>query len=229
MWCFWAPKGGAGCSVVAAATAVVCGRASPTLLLDLQGDQAELLGVPADRAGLFDWLVAADPPPDSLARLEVEVAPGLHLLPWGTGRSTPVGGHATAGDRAQPDRVEALARHLAGERRTVVVDVGFRPASGDDLKWRAQQRLLAMASRSTMVIRPCRLSLAAARRRGHPDDIVVVDGPGRSARIPAVEEAAGAPVAAGIRWDRRIGRAVDRGPLTGVLPRRLEALAEAIR
>ena len=49
------PKGGTGTSVVAASLAIVSSSSTPTLLVDLAGDQAAILGLPQPPIGLSDW------------------------------------------------------------------------------------------------------------------------------------------------------------------------------
>ena len=87
MLCFFSAKGGSGCSVSAAAAALVAARNGPTLLVDLAGDQPGILGVDATGEGLGAWYSAEAPPPDALSRLEIEVSTNLSLLPLGVRRA----------------------------------------------------------------------------------------------------------------------------------------------
>ena len=77
----WSAKGGSGTSVIAAALALRSadfGR--ETLLVDLDGDQPDVLGVTSEGPGATDWLAAGDDVPvDALAGLEVPVT--SHLMP----------------------------------------------------------------------------------------------------------------------------------------------------
>ena len=73
------PKGGVGTSVVAAALALRHAQAGhPTVLVDLAGDQPDLLGVaPSSSLGIGDWAERGDDVPvEALTALEVEVVPG---------------------------------------------------------------------------------------------------------------------------------------------------------
>ena len=81
------PKGGVGTSVVAAALALRHAHAGhPTVLVDLAGDQPDLLGVaPSSSLGIGDWAAGGDDVPvEALTALEVEVGGGLSLLPRGS-------------------------------------------------------------------------------------------------------------------------------------------------
>ena len=73
------PKGGVGTSVVAAALALRHAHAGhPTVLVDLAGDQPDLLGVaPSSSLGIGDWAAGGDDVPvEALTALEVEVGRG---------------------------------------------------------------------------------------------------------------------------------------------------------
>jgi MinD-like ATPase involved in chromosome partitioning or flagellar assembly len=50
------PKGGSGTSVAAASLAIVSSSTTRTLLVDLAGDQAAILGLPEPPVGLSDWV-----------------------------------------------------------------------------------------------------------------------------------------------------------------------------
>ena len=83
----WSPKGGSGTSVFAAACALVLARHGGVRLVDLAGDQPAIFGLGADPdTGVADWLAAGpEAPTDALDRLAVEAAPGVALVPRGTG------------------------------------------------------------------------------------------------------------------------------------------------
>lgn len=222
MWCFWSAKGGVGCTVVAVTTALGLARAAPTLLVDLGDDALAMLGRPAIDVGLAQWLAADAPPPDALSRLEVEVAPGLSLLAWGAEPTDSA--EVVGGSHPRPERAEILARLTDFEDRRVVVDLGVL-AADDGRRAHVGRHLLALASRSTLVTRACRLSLRAAERWSPPDDVVLVSRQGRSVRSAEVEAAIGAPVVSELRWDPSIGRAVDAGRVAERPPRSLRRLA----
>ncbi len=90
MLCFYSAKGGAGCSVTAAAVSLLLSKRQPTLLVDLAGDLPEILGLGPDHAvdGLGSWVAADEPAPDSLRWLEQPIAAQLTLLGSGGGAVT---------------------------------------------------------------------------------------------------------------------------------------------
>jgi MinD-like ATPase involved in chromosome partitioning or flagellar assembly len=205
----WSPKGGAGTTVVSAALGLVLAASQgPSLLVDLAGDVPAALGLPEPTGpGVADWLAAGpDVPDDALARLEVEAAPGLVLLPLG----------AAEPDAGEPGRAQALASALAADRRPVVADCG-RAGSGPGLA------LAAGASVSLLVLRPCYLALRRALAAPiRPSGVVLVGEEGRSLTRRDVEEVLGVPVRAEVAHDPAVARAVDAGLLTARVPRALE-------
>lgn len=224
MLCFWAAKGGSGCSSVSAAVAIMAAQARSTLLVDLAGDLPALLALEDERPGVTDWLGADRPPPDALSRLEVDIGEGLSLLPFGrrTGGSAsdPLGSGVSSTSEAF-DRVSILARLLADDDRAVVVDLGCHPRLFD--------RLVDLASISLLVTRPCFLALRRAENLRRPDGVVVILEPGRSLRPGDVAEALAAPIEATMRLDSSVARAIDAGTLLRRLPRslaRLQVLAD---
>ena len=203
----WSVKGGVGTSVVAASFALLLARRVPSgaVLADIAGDAPAVLGMPEpDTPGLAAWLAAGDDvPADGLARLEVAAAPGLSLLPRGSGPLA-------------SDRATVLASLLDRGPRPVVVDCG-----------RAERVAVAIvggAQRSVLVIRPCYLALRRAMASPlRPSEVVVVREPGRSLSRHDIESALGAPVRAEIEADPAVARAVDAGLLMARrLPRSLE-------
>ncbi len=217
LWCMWAAKGGSGCSVMAAAAAVLTARVGPTLIVDLAGgDQATILGVEPRGRGLRHWLGHPNPPPDSLARLEVPVIDGLQLLPC-------QGARRPADEPVPVDRVALLAGLLADDVRTVIVDLGVlseRDQADERSPGRSVAPFLAAADRSTVVTRLCYLGLSLALERPVPDDVIVVSEPDRALRPADVGAALRAPTTT-VRWDPAVARAVDTGLLTRRLPRAL--------
>ena len=111
----WSVKGGSGTTVVAAGLALVLARSVPAeppvpgptaapvplahdsrgapgvLLVDLAGDLPAVLGLPEpERPGVAEWLASdADVPDDAFGLLEVDAAPGLRLVPRGSGELPP--------------------------------------------------------------------------------------------------------------------------------------------
>lgn len=209
MLCFFASKGGVGCSVTAAATSLLSSAQHDTLLVDVSGDQCDLLAVPDDQPGLREWLTAPSALPDTLARLEMRVSDRLSLLPGGDG--------ARVG-RVEPDRLTMLAALLAEDGRRVVVDVGRTTGDG------SAETLLGLADRTVLVVRPCYLALRAATEASPPDDVVLIDEPGRALRPDDVAAALDTGSLLVIPHDLGVARRVDAGLLASRLPRSLRPL-----
>jgi len=208
----WSVKGGVGTTVVASALALQRSRtdAPGVVLADLAGDAPAVLGLPEPSTpGLAGWLAAGvDVPVDALARIEVDVAPGLQLLPRGDGPLTAA-------------RADVLAAVLDASPRTAVADCG----RADDP---AAMAVIARAQHSVLVIRPCYLGLRRARQHPlRPTGIVVVNEPGRVLSSSDVEATLEAPVVAVVEIDPHVARLVDAGLLSGRLPRSLQPLLAA--
>lgn len=207
----WSAKGGAGTTVVAASLALLEAGGEPggALLADLAGDVPAALGVPEPESpGIAGWLRAGDEvPADALARLELEVAPGLGLLPRGTGELT-------------VERSGVLAALFERNARCVVADCGTLRAPPTVS---AATAIAHAASRSWLVMRPCYLSLRHATAAPiHPTAAVIVRQPGRSLGRSDVERVLGVPVVAQVEDDPAVARAVDAGLLSGRVPRSIE-------
>ena len=211
----WSAKGGSGCSVVAAAVALLAGDDRPVLLVDLGGDLGPMLGVEPGGPGLAEWLAADAPPPDALARLECRVADQLSLLPAGSVPPASVWAALSAGaDTAE--RAALLARVLGADERMVVADVGV-PAP-------LTRPLCDEAAWSLLVTRPCFLALRRRVPVPRPDGVVMVTEPGRALDRADVADSVGAPVVASVAWDPSVARAVDAGTLARRVPRSLRPL-----
>lgn len=207
---YWAAKGGAGATVLAAAHALVAAAHRATIVVDLDGDLPATLGVEAGgRPGVADWLRAgADVPADALDRLLVPVAEDLSLLPRGEGP-------------LDAGRAGVLGRLLAGTPREVVVDAGTRPGC-------AAQAVVREADRSVLVTRPCYLALR--RLSGMelaPTEVALVREGARVLGAGDVTDAVGVPVRTTVPHDPSIARAVDAGLLAARLPRGLARAAAA--
>lgn len=202
---FYAAKGGVGTSVVAAATALLAAERQPTLLVDLTGDHAMIFGSSRPDATLSDWFRVEAPHPDSLTRLECEVSADLALVAV-----------SRPGCLPRPERLRTLAKMLAAERRTVVIDLGRLAQVGVSL--------VQAADRSYLVTRPCYLALRAAMAGLTPDGIVLVSEKGRSLGRADVSAALGAPVVTELCTDPAVARAIDSGLLASRLPRSLRPL-----
>jgi hypothetical protein len=209
---YWAAKGGAGATVLAAAHAVVASSRRAPVAVDLDGDLARALGIhpPAD-AGVAEWLCAgADVPADALDRLLVAAGDDLWLLPRGTGP-------------LQPDRAGVLGRLLAESPRDVVVDAGTRPGP-------AARAVVREADRSVLVTRACYLAM----QRLHevdlaPTEVALVREQERALGPTDVAAVAGVPVRTHVAVDPGIARAVDAGLLSARLPRKLARAVAGVR
>jgi MinD superfamily P-loop ATPase len=208
----WSAKGGVGTTVVAVSYALLRARrdARGVVLADLAGDAPAVLGLPEPSSpGLAGWLSAgARVPADALARIEIEAAPGLALLPRGPG-------HLHSG------RADVLAALLDRSPRASVVDCGRAGGA-------AVAAVVGRAQQSLLVTRPCYIALRRAMHAPlRPTGIVVVNEPGRVLSSTDVEGVVGAPVVAEVEIDPAVARLVDAGLLSGRLPRSLSALRDA--
>lgn len=196
----YAAKGGSGTSVVAAAIALSGGDES--ILIDVAGDAADVLGVVATAApGLADWF-PSEVDASALDDLAVPATSRLGLIPAGGGPVT--------GDGA---RWSELADWCARRPGLAVVDAG----TGDPAP-----ELCGEATAVLLVIRPCYLALRRARQmRTAPTGVVLVSEPGRALGSGDVASTIGAPVVARVHVDPAVARAVDAGLLAGAMPRRL--------
>ncbi len=212
----WSAKGGSGTTTVAAGLAMVLAEREPrgVLVVDLAGDLPALLGVAEPPGpGISDWLAAgADVPADALARLEIPLGRGIHLIPRGSGEPTDL------------ERVEVLAALLAGDPRPVVVDAGQIGPVGVETGEQIVRRVMAAtATHSLLVIRPCFLALRRASAVAlRPAGVVLVNEEGRGYGRHAVETILGAPVVAEVPFDAAVGRAIDSGRFRAKLPRTFE-------
>lgn len=214
LWTVAGVKGGVGTTVIAAALALECARETEVLLVDLAGDQADLLGIDAaSEPGVWDWLIAdEDVGPDALDRVAIDVTERLRLLPAGN----------AIGPVVATERVIQLADVLAGADAETIVDIGV--AGSDPLS--PGSLLMATAARRTLVVRSCYLALRRAQRlavAGH--EIVEVREGGRALSTIDIEAVVGRPVSARLDVDPGIARVADAGLLSARVPRRLRRLA----
>ena len=200
----WSVKGGTGVTSVAAMLAISqVEHAYDTLIVDLCGDMPAVLGLPdPDGPGVSEWCALDMPTPESLGRLEVEVRPGLRLLPRGSSDL--------------PDQTKHLMTVLETSKRHVIVDCGRLPATGF-----ARDVMMASARR-LLVMRPCCLNLRRAQfELSEPTGVVVLKEPKRSLGIADIEMVTAAPVVAQIAVDHSIARCIDSGLISARLPRHL--------
>lgn len=207
----WAPKPGAGTSVVTAGVAA----ATRGTAVDLCGDQMVIAGVGGDPEGIGEWFAAGeDVAVDGLRRLTHD-AGRYRVVPRGTG---PID---------HPGRIEVLARLLEAVGG-VVVDAG-------DGSSPLAHALACRAGHRLMVVRACYLAARRAQRIEGPrggagrDALVVVTEPGRALGAEDMSHAIGLPLAARVRWDPSVSRSVDAGLFAGRPPRHLvRCLGDAV-
>ena len=216
----WSVKGGSGTTVVASALALRLARAVPPVVLaDLAGDVPAVLGRPDPPGpGLADWLAAAPAvAPDALDRLTVDAGHGLGLLPWRG---------ADGGPDREPDSVGAgsggrLVEALRAHGHNAVIDCGSAMSS-------LTAEIVAAATRSLLIVRPCYLAMRHAIAAPRPSAVVLVAERDRTLTAADVEDVLGVPVVATVEWDPAIARAVDAGLFATRVPRPLErALRQA--
>lgn len=209
----WSIGGGVGTSVVAAGLALAAARQGEgALLVDLGGDQPVLFGVPDPPGpGLAEWLRAApDVPADALARLEVDLAPGIALVPRGSGELS-------------PERVGPLIAALEGEARCTVVDAGCAHRG-------APAAVVAGSDQTLLVTRACPVALRRMEQLPvTPGGVVVVRERRRTVTWHDVAAASGAPVLAELEVDPAVAAAVDGGLARRPLPRTFLRVLDGIR
>ena len=204
--------------MLAAACAIVLAADRGARLVDLDGDQPAVLGLPPSGLdpdgpeGARDWLAAGPTAPEeALDRLTVEAGPGLGLVP---------AGHA--GRTASGEAGAALGVVLRDDGGAVVADCG----RADDAASRA---LVEVSDLSVVVLRPCYLAL----RRAATDElvrsasgVVVVEEQGRALGTREVADVLGVPVLVSVPVRASIARVVDAGVLVARLP---DGLARSAR
>lgn len=206
----WSAKGGSGASVVAAALALrSADTGRETLLVDLDGDQPDVLGVNGGGPGVTDWLALGDDVPvDALAGLEIAVTGHLRLLPRGQ-EATP-----------SHDRLRLLVGILGTGSRTVVIDAGTQHRQNGEplVRWWDGIGI------SVLVIRACYLALRRVAALPPDTRLVLVDEPGRALTTSDVTNALGVPLWCRVGFDPCVARAVDAGLLATRRPRAFRQL-----
>lgn len=201
----WSVKGGVGVSVISAAPALSLRDQSddPTLLVDLAGDMAAVLGhsQTVHRPGVGEWL-SSDVPSVSLGGLVDEVTPQLSLL-----------GRGGAPGNLSPARIPELMAWLGEWPGNVVVDLGV---AAD-----VRRQVIGSGVRSLLVMRLCYLGVRCALEQTRPDGVIVVEEPGRALTSADIASALGVAVVARVPYDPTISRAVDAGLLVSRVPRLL--------
>ena len=198
----WSVKGGSGTTVVASTLALMRAAESQrgALLIDLAGDVPAVLGLAEPSgAGISDWFANCDHGSRmTLQSIAIQATANLQIIARGS---------------KQLD-VDENFIDLCAALKTfdvpIIVDAGCGLPSPD---------LLAHASSSLLVTRPCYLSLRrAAQLSVSPTGIVLINEAGRALGKHDVEAVIGAPVIAEIIFDAAIARAVDAGLLASRIP-----------
>lgn len=192
----WAAKGGSGTTVTAAAAALH--EAQPVLLVDLDGDAAAVFGMRQHELGIRAWL-ASDAEPDRLIEFTDRIDATTSLIQAGT--ADPERGIHRS------ERLDELATWLKQQPCIVIVDSG----TGLPIP-----ELHFAADRNVLVTRADYLALTAASRALlRPDEVFVVDEPGRALTHTDIEHALHAPIVGHVDVDPAIARAVDAGLFVG--------------
>jgi len=198
----WSVKGGSGTTVVASTLALMQATNSShgAMIVDLAGDVPAVLGL-AEPSGMgaSEWFMHNEHSSRvALPSIAIQATASLRLIPSGV---------ATIGHDANYSEFCAA---LASFDIPVIIDAGCGVPPAE---------LVARASSSLLVTRPCYLALRrAAQLNIAPTGIVLVNEPGRALVKRDVESVIGAPVVAEITFDAAISRAVDAGLLSSRLP-----------
>ena len=198
----WSVKGGSGTTVVASTLALMRAAESQrgALLVDLAGDVPAVLGLAEPSGpGISDWFAHCDLGSRmTLQSIAIQATANLQIIARGS---------------KQLDADENFSELCAALKTfdlPIIVDAGCGLPSPD---------LLAHASSSLLVTRPCYLSLRrAAQLSVSPTGIVLINEAGRALGKHDVEAVIGAPVIAEIIFDAAIARAVDAGLLASRIP-----------
>ena len=203
----WTAKAGSGATTVCLGIATRLAE-QRVLLVDLSGDLPAAAGLSEPSHGVTEWLRSVESGPDALARLELDVARGIDLLPLGCGR------------RWSERRSDLLCGVLSQDDRAVIVDLGvLDPWSTAPLD-RLRMRMASEGEHSLLVTRACYLSVRrACRLPVSPSGVVLLQEAGRSLGHHELEAILGAPVVARIDVDSAVARAIDSGLVLSRAPR----------
>jgi len=198
----WSVKGGSGTTVVASTIALMRAAESQrgALLVDLAGDVPAVLGLAESSGpGINDWFANCDHGSRmTLQSIAIQATANLQIIARG---SKQLETNANFSE---------LCAALKSFDLPIIVDAGCGLPSPD---------LLANASSSLLITRPCYLSLRrAAQLSVSPTGIVLINEAGRALSKHDVEAVIGAPVVAEIDFEAAIARAVDAGLLASRIP-----------
>ncbi len=202
----WSVKGGSGTTVVASTIALMRAAESQrgALLVDLAGDVPAVLGLAESSGpGINDWFAnCIHGSRMTLQSIAIQATANLQIIARGSKQ-------LDAKEKENRNFAELCAA-LKTFDLPIIVDAGCGLPSPD---------LLAQASSSLLVTRPCYLSLRrAAQLSVSPTGIVLITETGRALGKHDVEAVIGAPVVAEISFDAAIARAVDAGLLASRIP-----------
>ena len=200
----WSVKGGSGTTVVASTIALMRAAESQrgALLVDLAGDVPAVLGLAESSGpGINDWFANCDHGSRmTLQSIAIQATANLQIIARGLKQL----------DAKENRNFTELCAALKTFDLPIIVDAGCGLPSPD---------LLANASSSLLITRPCYLSLRrAAQLSVSPTGIVLINEAGRALGKHDVEAVIGAPVVAEIDFDSAIARAVDAGLLASRIP-----------
>lgn len=213
----WAAKGGSGTTVVTATVALESKR--PALLVDLDGDMTEVLGMPPpDHPGVTDWLRGTGAP-SQLSDLAIDIDDTTSLLCAGHARSQSAVSPTEGADR-WTQLVSWFDEWEQRHHGDVWIDAGTgTPAAA----------LAGAVSTRWLVTRACYLSLRrVAQSHVRPTGVVLVAEAGRSLRPRDIERSSGAPIVATIAVDPKVARAVDAGLLVSRPPKTIRRGLRAV-
>ncbi len=200
------PKGGSGTSVVAASLAIVSSSSCPTLLVDLAGDQAAIMGLPEPPVGLNDW--ANGMTHREFNEILITCKDNLQLAPSGSSAVEIFSTSAWAN----------LARELMQRESNgfnIIIDFG---------RVELPLAFQKLACTHYMVTRPCYLSLRRAVNTEQKfSGVIVVQEHGRVLTTSDVESVMKLKCVAEIPNSSDISRRVDSGLLKSRLPSPLQS------
>ena len=202
----WSCKGGSGTSVVAAALAAVSALTTPTILVDLAGDQPALLGLTTPEQGISEWMSN---------KMQLEF--GDLLMKCSRNLSV-----AARGSEVLPDHNSGDWNHLCralsqihDQAINIVVDAGISPVC---------KTLWEVAEAQYLVIRPCYLALRkAVEQNRSTTGVILITGGDRVLTRRDVQSVLKTEVIAEIAVDPEIARRVDSGLLHSRIPSALSA------
>jgi MinD superfamily P-loop ATPase len=200
------PKGGSGTSVVTASLAIVSSSSTPTLLVDLAGDQAAIMGLPEPPVGINDWTNGMTH--REFDEILIACNDNLQLAPFGSS-AVEIFSTSAWGNLAR----ELMQRESNGVN--IIIDFG----QGD-----LPLAFNKLADMHFMVTRPCYLSLRRAVNIEQKfSGVIVVQEHDRVLTTSDVESVMKLKCVAEVPYSSEISRRVDSGLLISRLPAPLHA------